>query len=202
LYSPPSLELRLLNLHHLDERTGALVDSLVRLVMDRLDRARAGWEDGVRTDDLEAAGAFEDVEDFVLEPADGNLVACNAQLNDQCSQPLRCDLVDGREAISAVEEETFDAVLLDLAMPDLEGLETLRRLHEIQPELQVMILSGRATVKTAVEAMRLGATDIFEKPTDVETLVERIKSARATRIAHEDDMAEEHIEEILRKRGW
>jgi len=108
----------------------------------------------------------------------------------------------GREAISAVEEETFDAVLLDLAMPDLDGLETLRRLHEIQPELQVMILSGRATVKTAVEAIRLGATDIFEKPTDVETLVERIRSARAIRIAHEDDMAEEHIEEILRKRGW
>lgn len=108
----------------------------------------------------------------------------------------------GREAISAVEAQTFDAVLLDLAMPDLDGLETLRRLHEIQPELQVMILSGRATVKTAVEAMRLGATDIFEKPTDVETLVERIRSARATRIAHEDDVAEEHIEEILGKRGW
>jgi DNA-binding NtrC family response regulator len=108
----------------------------------------------------------------------------------------------GREAISAVEEETFDAVILDLAMPDLDGLETLRRLHEIQPELQVMILSGRATVKTAVEAIRRGATDIFEKPTDVETLVDRIRSARATRIAHEDDVAEEHIEEILRKRGW
>ncbi len=108
----------------------------------------------------------------------------------------------GREAISAVEAQTFDAALLDLAMPDLDGLETLRRLHEIQPELQVMILSGRATVKTAVEAIRLGATDIFEKPTDVETLVERIRSARATRIAHEDDVAEEHIEEILRKRGW
>ena len=108
----------------------------------------------------------------------------------------------GREAIFAVEAQTFDAVLLDLAMPDLDGLETLRRLHEIQPELQVMILSGRATVKTAVEAIRLGATDIFEKPTDVETLVERIRSARATRIAHEDDVAEEHIEEILGKRGW
>jgi len=108
----------------------------------------------------------------------------------------------GREAISAVEAQTFDAVLLDLAMPDLDGLETLRRLHEIQPELQVMILSGRATVKTAVEAIRCGATDIFEKPTDVETLVKRIKAARATRIAHEDDVAEEHIEEILRKRGW
>jgi two-component system OmpR family response regulator len=108
----------------------------------------------------------------------------------------------GREAISAVEAKTFDAVLLDLAMPDLDGLETLRRLHDIQPKLQVMILSGRATVTTAVEAIRCGATDIFEKPTDVETLVERIRSARATRIAHEDDVAEEHIEDILRKRGW
>ena len=108
----------------------------------------------------------------------------------------------GREAISAVEAETFDAVLLDLAMPGLDGLETLRRLHEIQPDLQVMILSGRATVKTAVEAIRRGATDIFEKPTDVETLVERIRSARAARIAHEDEVAEDHIEDILNRRGW
>jgi DNA-binding NtrC family response regulator len=108
----------------------------------------------------------------------------------------------GREAISAVEAKTFDAVLLDLAMPGLDGLDTLRRLHQIQPDLQVMILSGRATVKTAVEAIRRGATDIFEKPTDVETLVERIRSARAARIAHEDEVAEEHIEGILNRRGW
>jgi DNA-binding NtrC family response regulator len=108
----------------------------------------------------------------------------------------------GREALTAVAEQTFDAVVLDLAMPGLDGIETLRRLREAQPNLQVMILSGRATVQTAVEATQLGATDIFEKPTDVETLVERIRSARAARLAHEDEVAKEHIDEIMHTKGW
>ncbi len=108
----------------------------------------------------------------------------------------------GREALTAVEEQTFDAVVLDLSMPGLDGIETLRRLRQMRPELQVMILSGRATVQTAVEATRLGATDIFEKPTDVETLVQRIRSARAARLSHEQEIAQEHIDEIMRTKGW
>jgi FixJ family two-component response regulator len=87
-------------------------------------------------------------------------------------------------------------------MPGLDGIETLRRLRELQPELQVMILSGRATVQTAVEATRLGATDIFEKPTDVETLVQRIRSARAARLAREEEIAQEHIDDIMKTKGW
>ena len=108
----------------------------------------------------------------------------------------------GREAISAVEGQTFDAVLLALAMPDLDGLETLRQLHEIQPELHVMILSGRATVKTAVEAIRRGATDIFEKPTDIETLVEKIREARKARLALEEKHALDEIDRIMSSKGW
>jgi DNA-binding NtrC family response regulator len=108
----------------------------------------------------------------------------------------------GREALTAVEEQTFDAVVLDLSMPGLDGIETLRRLRQMRPELQVMILSGRATVQTAVEATRLGATDIFEKPTDVDTLVQRIRSARAARLSHEQEITQEHIDEIMRTKGW
>jgi len=108
----------------------------------------------------------------------------------------------GREALEVAQKTSFDAVVLDLAMPGLDGIETLRRLREMQPRLQVMILSGRATVRTAVLAIQLGATDIFEKPTEVETLVQRIRSARATRLAEEDHATREHIDEIMRTRGW
>lgn len=108
----------------------------------------------------------------------------------------------GREALTAVEEQIFDAVVLDLSMPGLDGIETLRRLRQMHPELQVMILSGRATVPTAVEATRLGATDIFEKPTEVDVLVQRIRSARAARLAHDDEVSQEHIDEIMRTKGW
>jgi DNA-binding response OmpR family regulator len=108
----------------------------------------------------------------------------------------------GREALQKAQEAAYDAVVLDLAMPGLDGLETLRRLRELQPDLQVMILSGRATVKTAVEAIQLGAIDIFEKPTEVETLVERIRSARAARLAKDDQATRGQIDAIMRKRGW
>jgi DNA-binding NtrC family response regulator len=108
----------------------------------------------------------------------------------------------GREALTEVENQIFDAVVLDLAMPGLDGIETLRRLRQLQPELQVMILSGRATVQTAVEATRLGATDIFEKPTEVDTLVQRIRSARAARLAREAETTQQHIDEIMRSKGW
>ena len=108
----------------------------------------------------------------------------------------------GREALKKAQEAVFDAVVLDLAMPGLDGLETLRRMRKLQPDLQVMILSGRATVKTAVEAIQLGAIDIFEKPTEVETLVERIRSARAARLAKDDQATQEEIDAIMRNRGW
>jgi DNA-binding NtrC family response regulator len=110
--------------------------------------------------------------------------------------------VSGEEALEIAGEKAFDAVVLDLAMPGLDGIETLRRLRDAEPEIQVMILSGRATVDTAVEAMRLGAIDILEKPAEVEALVERIRQARAKRLAEEDHATQEQIEDILRTRGW
>lgn len=109
---------------------------------------------------------------------------------------------NGVDAIVAVEQHGFDAIVLDLAMPGLDGLETLRRLREINPDLQVMLLSGQATVQSAAEATRLGAVDIFEKPTDVTTLVERIREARAARIGLEERRSRLEIEDILRRRGW
>jgi FixJ family two-component response regulator len=57
-------------------------------------------------------------------------------------------------------------------------------------------------VQSAVEATRLGATDIFEKPTEIDTLVQRIRSARAARLAREAETTQQHIDEIMRSKGW
>ncbi len=111
-------------------------------------------------------------------------------------------VTSGEEALEVAEGSPFDAVVLDLAMPGLDGIETLRRLRAAEPDIQVMILSGRATIDTAVEAMRLGAIDILEKPAEVEALVERIRQARAKRLAEQDQTTQEQIEDILRTRGW
>jgi DNA-binding NtrC family response regulator len=108
----------------------------------------------------------------------------------------------GPEALERAGHGTFDAVVLDLAMPGMDGLETMRLLLADHPDLQVMLLTGQGTVRTAAEATRLGAVDVFEKPTDVETLAARIRAARAERLTRKDQRAQAGIEEILRARGW
>jgi len=108
----------------------------------------------------------------------------------------------GPEAIRSVEERMFDAVVLDLAMPGMDGLETLRRLREIRPTLQVMLLTAKATVPIAVEATRLGAVDVLEKPTELGELLAKIREARAARLQAEDRLSRAEIEEILSTRGW
>ena len=67
-----------------------------------------------------------------------------------------------KEALDAVEEGAFDAVVLDLMMPDVDGLEALRILKEKDPKLQVILLTGHATVEKGVEAMKRGALDLLE----------------------------------------
>ena len=111
-------------------------------------------------------------------------------------------VTSGEEAVPLANTKTFDAIVLDLAMPGMDGLQTLRQLLAVQPHRQVMILTGQATLQAAVEATRLGAVDIFEKPTDIETLLARSRLARAKRLALEERHTEAEISEILRTRGW
>lgn len=108
----------------------------------------------------------------------------------------------GPDGIAKVKDARFDAVVLDSAMPGMDGIATLKALLALSPDLQVMLLTGQATIKTAAEATRLGAADVLEKPTDINTLLEKIREARARRLALTDDRARKQVEEILKSRGW
>ncbi len=108
----------------------------------------------------------------------------------------------GNEAIENVEKNVFDAIVLDLAMPGMDGIETLKRLREMDPSLQIMLLTGQGTIHVATEAMKLGVIDVLEKPTDIEVLIKKIKEARANRIMLAEKKSREHIDEILRRKGW
>jgi DNA-binding NtrC family response regulator len=66
---------------------------------------------------------------------------------------------DGAAALRALEQGFYDAALLDLRMPGLTGIEVLGQIRQVSPETQVIILTGHATVDTAVQALRLGAFD-------------------------------------------
>ncbi len=80
----------------------------------------------------------------------------------------------GQEALTRASRQQIDVVLLDLKMPGVGGIETLRRLLEIDAGLAVIVLTGYGSIDTAREAMRLGAYDYLTKPVDAALLEEVI----------------------------
>jgi DNA-binding NtrC family response regulator len=84
----------------------------------------------------------------------------------------------GGEALTAVATATPDVVLLDLQLPDMNGLEVLKALRERQPGADVIMLTGHGTIDTAIEAIRLGAFDYLSKPCPLDELRVRIQRAQ------------------------
>lgn len=84
-------------------------------------------------------------------------------------------------ALQMLEQDTYDAVLLDLMMPEMGGIEALQHMISLRPELQVIFLTGHPSVSIGVEAMKLGAVDFIPKPVDISELIEKIKQAKVSR---------------------
>jgi DNA-binding response OmpR family regulator len=81
---------------------------------------------------------------------------------------------NGEEALAKLKEKEFCLILLDLKMPGMDGMEVLRRVREIRPDIRVIILTAYGTIESAVEAMRLGATDFIQKPFSAEEIRELV----------------------------
>ena len=109
---------------------------------------------------------------------------------------------DGPEAIAQVTAHKFDAIILDLAMPGMDGIETLRALKDIAPDLQVILLTGRGTVQKGIQAMKLGAMDFLEKPVPIDALVERIGTAKTTGDDAARERTQQIIYDIVNTKGW
>ncbi|OQY51033.1 MAG: two-component system response regulator [Desulfobacteraceae bacterium 4572_87] len=107
-----------------------------------------------------------------------------------------------KDALKKAQDESYDAIILDLMMPEMDGLETLKELKKNNPDLQVILLTGHATVQKGVEAMKLGATDLLEKPADLKVLTEKIKKAHARKMVLVQKKAEEKVRHILAEKGW
>ncbi|HLZ35426.1 MAG TPA: sigma-54 dependent transcriptional regulator [Nitrospira sp.] len=84
---------------------------------------------------------------------------------------------NGAEALKIYATDPPDLMLLDIWMPDMDGLETLRRVKELVPTAQVMMMSGHGSIETAVKAIKLGAYDYIEKPLSLENVTLRVKHA-------------------------
>jgi DNA-binding response OmpR family regulator len=72
--------------------------------------------------------------------------------------------VNGEEALAKLKDKDYGLVLLDLRMPGMDGMEVLRRLREIRPDIRVIIITAYGTIESAVDAMKLGAVDFIQKP--------------------------------------
>ncbi len=71
---------------------------------------------------------------------------------------------NGEEALAKLKEKEFDLILLDIRMPGMDGMEVLRRVREIRPDIRMIMISAYGTIELAVEAMKLGAVDFLPKP--------------------------------------
>ena len=84
---------------------------------------------------------------------------------------------DGMDCLAKFKRGKFDVVILDIKMPNLDGMETLERLQHMSPETPIIMISGHANIDTAVEAVKLGAFDFVSKPPDLNRLLITLKNA-------------------------
>ena len=96
----------------------------------------------------------------------------------------------GAEALDRLQTDPdIDVVILDLVMPDMDGIATMKRIKQKRPLVEVIMLSGVATVESAIEGMELGAFDYLLKSSEIDTLIEKVMAAVAAIRAHEEKIA-------------
>jgi DNA-binding response OmpR family regulator len=84
---------------------------------------------------------------------------------------------NGEEALAKLKEKEFGLILLDIRMPGMDGMEVLRQVREIRPDIRIIMISAYGTIEVAVEAMKLGAVDFIQKPfspEEIRALVSRV----------------------------
>lgn len=85
----------------------------------------------------------------------------------------------GEEALELVEKNTYDAMVLDVKMPGIDGIEVLRRVKLMQPDLPVLLLTGHASIEAAMTGVETGAVDYLLKPVPINDLIIRLKDIAA-----------------------
>lgn len=108
----------------------------------------------------------------------------------------------GEDAIAKAKRHAFDVIVLDLAMPGMDGIETLKRLREIDPDLQIVLLTGHGSIEKAVEATKLGAMDFLQKPASLSDLLKLIHEAGVRRSALVEKRSSEQVDDVISKKGW
>ena len=108
----------------------------------------------------------------------------------------------GREALDALEKDrSIEVAILDVKMPGMDGIETLGEIKKRYPLVEVIMLTGHATVETGIEGMKLGAFDYLMKPCDMDILMSKVEEASSKKRQHENKIIEARMKEITTRRA-
>ena len=103
----------------------------------------------------------------------------------------------GEESLKRLEEtDDIEVIILDVKMPGMDGIETLKEIKNRHPLLEVIMLTGHATVESAIDGMKQGAFDYLMKPCDMEQLTSKVKEAATKKRLHEDKIVQARMKEI------
>jgi DNA-binding NtrC family response regulator len=109
----------------------------------------------------------------------------------------------GQEALDILDKQpNVDVVILDVKMPGMDGIETLRKIKSAHPLIEVVMLTAHATVESAIEGMKFGAFDYLMKPCDMDQLIGKVNEAARKKQGHEEKIKEARVKEIISKRGF
>jgi len=103
----------------------------------------------------------------------------------------------GDEALKQLQDkEDIEVIILDVKMPGMDGIETLKEIKKRYPLVEVIMLTGHATVESAIEGMKWGAFDYLMKPCDMEQLTAKVTEAATKKRLHEDKIVQARMKEI------
>lgn len=93
------------------------------------------------------------------------------------------EAASGREALAMLRAESYDLMVLDMILPGVEGIDVLRQAHQVQSDVQVIVLTGNASLESAIAAVKLAAVDYLLKPASIHEIIDAITNALQKRIA-------------------
>ena len=99
----------------------------------------------------------------------------------------------GEQAIDFLDQNRVDVVVLDVKMPGMDGIQTLKEIKKLHPLIEVVMLTGHASVEVAIQGMEIGAFDYLMKPVDIDDLLYKVQDAYKKKALHEKKIFKEVI---------
>jgi DNA-binding NtrC family response regulator len=107
----------------------------------------------------------------------------------------------GQEGLDFLEKDEFDVIILDIKMPGMDGIQTLRKIKIMHPLVEVILLTGHGSTETAVEGMKLGAFDYLLKPADIDDLTAKLEGAKKKKEEQDERIRKAEARHLLRRGG-